>query len=484
MKRIISLALAMILCLGLLTVGTSAESASGYFSGPSEVRAGDTITLTFSANGSGIIGLDGTISYDSSMLTLVSTSQKIGSSWLVEFNGTKFVAYDNTQENPINGSAGIFAAKFQVNESLTPGTHIAVSCTGITASDGNADVGIDTVTYSTVLLQPKEQNLDLQSLSVSNGMLSPAFQSSVTEYTVTIPASDSKVNLTAVPVDSTVNVKVSNTSVPAGSTKNITVTVTGENGATKVYTISATRLEESQETRPTETTDPTQPSTTVPEETDPTQPSATVPKETEPVGETEPATNPTQPSATVPKETEPMRETEPATNPTQPSATVPKGTEPVEETEATTEQTQPQTEATTDEAGTEASSDLKSLEVIGGALQPGFQSDITEYTVEVSGSVGVEDIIAKTVDPEARVQVTTQAAADDGTQHLAVTVIGGDGSTKTYNITVMQNTETPSAYKCGFGCPCMWLWVVTMVLLIAVVIVMFVLYGKLRKEKK
>ena len=461
MKRIISLALAMILCLGLLTVGTSAESASGYFSGPSEVRAGDTITLTFSANGSGIIGLDGTISYDSSMLTLVSTSQKIGSSWLVEFNGTKFVAYDNTQENPINGSAGIFTAKFQVNESLTPGTHIAVSCTGITASDGNADVDIDTVTYSTVLLQPKEQNLDLQSLSVSNGMLSPAFQSSVTEYTVTIPASDSKVNLTAVPVDSTVNVKVSNTSVPAGSTKNITVTVTGENGATKVYTISATRLEESQETRPTETTDPTQPSTTVPEETDPTQPSATVPKETEPVGETEPATNPTQPSATVPK-----------------------GTEPVEETEATTEQTQPQTEATTDEAGTEASSDLKSLEVIGGALQPGFQSDITEYTVEVSGSVGVEDIIAKTVDPEARVQVTTQAAADDGTQHLAVTVIGGDGSTKTYNITVMQNTETPSAYKCGFGCPCMWLWVVTMVLLIAVVIVMFVLYGKLRKEKK
>ena len=425
MKRIISLALAMILCLGLLTVGTSAESASGYFSGPSEVRAGDTITLTFSANGSGIIGLDGTISYDSSMLTLVSTSQKIGSSWLVEFNGTKFVAYDNTQENPINGSVGIFAAKFQVNESLTPGTHIAVSCTGITASDGNADVGIDTVTYSTVLLQPKEQNLDLQSLSVSNGMLSPAFQSSVTEYTVTIPASDSKVNLTAVPVDSTVNVKVSNTSVPAGSTKNITVTITGENGATKVYTISATRLEEAQETRPTETTDPTQPSTTVPEETDP-----------------------------------------------------------VEETEATTEQTQPQTEATTDEAGTEASSDLKSLEVIGGALQPGFQSDITEYTVEVSGSVGVEDIIAKTVDPEARVQVTTQAAADDGTQHLAVTVIGGDGSSKTYNITVIQNAEAQSTYKCGFDCPCMWLWIVTMVLLIAVVIVMFVLYGKLRKEKK
>ena len=438
MKRIISLALAMILCLGLLTVGASAASASGYFTGPDEVRPGDTITLTFGVSGTGIYGVEGTLSYDSSMLTLVSTSLKIGGSWLLEFNGNKFVAYDNTQENPINGSAGIFTAKFRVNESLTPGTRISASCTGVTASDGNADVGIDTVTYSTVLIQPKEQNLDLQSLSVSNGKLSPAFQSSVTEYTVTIPASDSKVNLTAVPVDSTVNIKVSNTSVPAGSTKNITVTITGENGATKVYTISATRLEEAQETRPTETTDPTQPSTTVPEETDPTQPSATVPK----------------------------------------------GTEPVEETEATTEQTQPQTEATTEEAGTEASSALKSLEVIGGALQPGFQSDITDYTVEVSGSVGVEDILAETVDPEARVQVATQAAAGDGTQHFAVTVIGRDGSTKTYNITVIQNAEAQSTYKCGFDCPCMWLWIVTMVLLIAVVIVMFVLYGKLRKEKK
>ena len=54
MKRIISLALAMILCLGLLTVGASAASASGYFTGPDEVRPDDTITLTFGVSGTGI----------------------------------------------------------------------------------------------------------------------------------------------------------------------------------------------------------------------------------------------------------------------------------------------------------------------------------------------------------------------------------------------------------------------------------------------
>lgn len=426
MKRIISLALVIILCLGLLAVDASAASASGYFSGPSDVKAGDIITLTFGVSGSGIIGVDGTISYDSSMLTLVSTSKKIGSSWLVEFNGNKFVAYDNTQENPINGSAGIFTAEFQVKESLAPGTRITASVTGVTASDGNADLSIGTVTYSTALVQPKEQSLDLQSLSVGNGKLSPAFQPSVTEYTVTIPAGDSKVNLTAVPVDSNVDVAISSTSVNAGSTKRITVTVTGENGATKVYTISATRPKGIVEPRPTE------------------------------------ATTPTQPSTTVPEETEPVEETQAVTEPT-------------------AEPTQPQTEATDGEVNT----DLKSLEVIGGILQPAFQSGIMNYSVEVSEPIEIGYIIAETADPEAGVQVTTQAAAGDGTQHFAVTVIGKDGSTKIYNITALQaaKAEVQSPHKCGFDCLCVWLWLVNMLLLVVVVIVMFLLYRKLREKK-
>lgn len=304
MKRIISLALAMILCLGLLTVGASAASASGYFTGPDEVRPGDTITLTFGVSGTGIYGVEGMLSYDSSMLTLVSTSLKIGGSWLLEFNGNKFVAYDNTQENPINGSAGIFTAKFRVNESLTPGTRISASCTGVTASDGSADLSIGTVTYSTALVQPKEQNLELQSLSVSNGTLSPAFQPSVTEYTVTIPARDSKVKLAAVPVDSTADVKISNTSVSAGATKAITVTVTGENGAAKVYTITATRLQAATEPE----RDPTEPVV------DPTEP---VVEPTEPATEpSEPATDPNEPAEDPSEPSEPA--TDPATPPTEP----------------------------------------------------------------------------------------------------------------------------------------------------------------------
>lgn len=351
MKRIISLAFVMILCLGLLTVGASAASASGYFTGPDEVRAGDTITLTFGVSGTGISGVEGTLSYDSAMLTLVSTSLKIGNSWLVEFNGNKFVAYDNNQENPINGSAGIFTAKFRVNEFLTPGTRITASCTGVTASDGSEDLNIGTVTYSTALVQPKEQSLDLQSLTVSNGILSPAFQPSVTEYTVKIPAQDSKVKLTAVPVDSAVDVKISNTSVSAGATKAITVTVAGENGEAKVYTITATR------------------------------PQAYVePENTEPAGE------PSEPVV------------EPSEQPSQ--------------------------------------------EPSGPAQEPSEQPS------------------APTGEPNAP---TEPVEGPTTPQEVPGTQISG---------------------KCGFGCPCMWLWLVTMALLIAVVTVMFVLYRKLLSRKR
>ena len=103
MKKIISILTVLLFCLALmLPVTVSAASASASLSGPGTVRAGDTITLSFNLNGSGIFGASGTLSYDSSQVTLSGTSQKIGAPWAVEFNGNNFVAYDNNLTNPIN----------------------------------------------------------------------------------------------------------------------------------------------------------------------------------------------------------------------------------------------------------------------------------------------------------------------------------------------------------------------------------------------
>ena len=83
MKRTIIMVLTVVLLVCLLSV-TASAAASASMSGPSTIRAGNTITVTFSVDGSGVLGMQGTLSYDSSILTLQKTEQKIGSPWVVE----------------------------------------------------------------------------------------------------------------------------------------------------------------------------------------------------------------------------------------------------------------------------------------------------------------------------------------------------------------------------------------------------------------
>ena len=96
MKKHISIfILIAMLLVAVLPMNVFAASASASLTGPGTVRAGDTITVSFNLNGSGIYGVSGTLSYDSNQVTLSKTTQKIASPWAVEFNGNSFVAYDN-----------------------------------------------------------------------------------------------------------------------------------------------------------------------------------------------------------------------------------------------------------------------------------------------------------------------------------------------------------------------------------------------------
>ena len=67
MKKLTCLVIVFLLVLSMVPCVFAAPSAS--MSGPSTVRAGDTITVSFSAGG-GIYGCSGAVSYDSSLLTL------------------------------------------------------------------------------------------------------------------------------------------------------------------------------------------------------------------------------------------------------------------------------------------------------------------------------------------------------------------------------------------------------------------------------
>lgn len=243
MKRITCLAIALLLCVSLLTVTAFAASASASLTGPGTVRAGDTITLSFNLNGSGIYGVSGTLSYDSSQVTLTGTSQKIGSPWAVEFNGNNFVAYDNNLSSPINSSKTLFIVNFKVKD-VAVGTNIKISYTNVAASDGNADINVGTVIYSVKTAAPLSTNNKLSAMAVSNATISPAFSPDTTSYTAEVPFSVSKLDIKATAADGKAKVSVDNPTLTPNGTTSVTVTVTAENGSKKTYTISVKRAQD------------------------------------------------------------------------------------------------------------------------------------------------------------------------------------------------------------------------------------------------
>lgn len=238
MKRFLSVFLLLAVILSVAPTVSAAGSA--YWSGPSVVRAGDTITLTFSAGG-GIYGGSGSVSYDSSLLTLQGYSQSIGGSWALEWGGNNFVFYDNSMSSPISGSSAIFKATFTVNASAPTGATITVSATGVTLSDGQQDMGIGTTSYSTTVAKPLSGNCNLASMTVSGATISPAFSPNTTKYSAKVPFSVSSIGVNATAADGAAKVSVHNPGLTAGGTTTVQVTVTAENGATKTYSISVAR---------------------------------------------------------------------------------------------------------------------------------------------------------------------------------------------------------------------------------------------------
>ena len=238
MKKIISILLVMALVVSFAPGAFAAGSA--WLSGPSVVRAGDTITLTFYAGG-GIFGGSGSVAYDASLLTLQGYSQTVGGSWAVEFNGNNFVFYDNSMASPINDGVAIFTATFLVNSGVAAGTGVTVTASGVTLSDGQADTDAGSPSYSVTIAEPLSGNCNLATLDVSNATISPAFSGGVTEYSASVPYEVSTLSVAATAEHPGAQVSIGDTYLYEAATTPVKVTVTAENGAAKTYTIYVSR---------------------------------------------------------------------------------------------------------------------------------------------------------------------------------------------------------------------------------------------------
>lgn len=244
MKKIVKYLLVLSLSFVFL-LGSKMDfyAAGASLTGPSTVRAGDTITLNLNISDSGKYGLEGTLNYNSSQVTLSSMSCNV-SGWKVENNGNSIIVYDDNLTNPLGGSTAVLTLKFKVNSGVAAGTAVNISVSGIVTTDGSAESSIGTASYSTTIAEPLSSNANLSSLSVTEGTLSPGFSAGTTSYNIgEVDYSVSKLNISYKTEDSKATASVSGNNLAVGA-NTVSVVVKAENGTTKTYKIQVTRKQD------------------------------------------------------------------------------------------------------------------------------------------------------------------------------------------------------------------------------------------------
>ncbi len=236
MKKIImTIVVLSILLTGLCAIPASAAGASLSFS-QSTLRAGDTFSVTLSVSLSGALTVDGSFSF-SGPISLNSITGSVGT---MDQNGNKiFIDLGNTA---ISGTKAVAVANFTVNSAAQTGETISVSFTG-NYSNLDGDYAVSGSGSQTVAA-PLSTNCNLNSLTLGNATLSPAFSAATTSYSAgEVPFSVSTLDVKAAAEDAKAKVSVSGKSLSVGS-NTVKITVTAENGATKTYQITVTRQQD------------------------------------------------------------------------------------------------------------------------------------------------------------------------------------------------------------------------------------------------
>lgn len=246
-KQIFSLLAAFAVLMTL--VPQRAEAAGCGLSGAGSVRAGNTVTVTFSISGGDILGFSADLSYDSSQLSLEGSKSLLGGSWTVKMNGSRIVGYDSEQSSPINGSKQVMAFTFRVKSDASSGSSLSAAVSNVSVSyisehgDNKGEavtVDAGSARWSASVSAPLSGNANLASLTCANAELSPTFSAGTTQYSVTVPYDVTSLRLSAAAEDSGAKVSTSGNDLSVGA-NTVTITVTAPSGAVKRYTISVIR---------------------------------------------------------------------------------------------------------------------------------------------------------------------------------------------------------------------------------------------------
>ena len=246
-KRGLAIITALILCLNFGKIDAKAANVVIALSA-STVSVGNNVTATISVSGSEISAYTIYVSYNSSVLQYNSASGSAivnGGGGTVTASGTAAGSFSISFTAIANGSGSISTSGsdvYDINGNAVSISHAGVTVTVETATTeenkSTTEDGKTTDTTETTEENGRSADCDLASLQVSPGTLTPSFSSDRTSYSLQVDEDVTSVVVSAATADSKATTSVSGANSIQKGKNTVRVTVTAENGAVKVYTIS------------------------------------------------------------------------------------------------------------------------------------------------------------------------------------------------------------------------------------------------------
>lgn len=230
MKKYLKIALVIL----LFSITTNVKAFSTTLSGDRQINENATFTITVGVNdASNLWGFRAPINYDSSKLTLVSSTGLNGFGVAV---GSSFVA-DNS--SGVNGSKSVATLTFKATSNFKVNESTTISLGSAEGSDGESTITGSGSSITISIAAPKNSNNNLASLNIAGYNID--FSKDKTSYQLTVEYDVTSIAISASAEDSKANISGIGTKELNLYSNAFNIVVTAENGSRKTYTIEVIR---------------------------------------------------------------------------------------------------------------------------------------------------------------------------------------------------------------------------------------------------
>ena len=245
-KRWLSIAMAMILSVVLFSFTAFAESSAArvWFTGAKVVQPGESLFLQLRVEGSSLQAVQGTLDYDTDLLSLeqITKAEDDGETdeWMITCTGNTFKAFDYDLDTPLTQENVLLNIVFYVKKPVSTDTTI-ITCRDLRIDEGNGLRSLPPVMHELKVDGFSGADAALRSLQAEGAVLKPAFDPDVLYYEVTVPEDMERLKLLAEPEKENASLDIVDQPLRKGETTSLWVNVTAESGEVRTYVVDVHR---------------------------------------------------------------------------------------------------------------------------------------------------------------------------------------------------------------------------------------------------